>query len=59
MPNATCVFPFQYSGKTYHECTYADSEDLQPWCATSTLDDGHYIENQWGVCDENCPGGGK
>ena len=27
-----------------------------PWCATSVDINGTFIENQWGVCDDNCPG---
>jgi hypothetical protein len=38
-----CVFPFQYKGRLYFECTTQDWS--APWCATSARYDG-----TWGEC---------
>ena len=42
-----CVFPFNYLGVTYLECTSAGSSS--PWCATSVNDAGNYIN--WQYCE--------
>jgi hypothetical protein len=39
-----CVFPFQYKGRLYLECTTEDWS--APWCATSARYDG-----RWGECE--------
>jgi len=39
-----CVFPFQYKGRLYLECTTEDWS--APWCATSAQYDG-----RWGECE--------
>ena len=48
--NKPCVFPFQYQGKEYFECTMKDNESTY-WCGTTysvTTDAG------WGVCTSSC-----
>ena len=39
-----CMFPFQYKGVTYNDCTMADESKL--WCITE--------RNYWGYCGEEC-----
>ena len=41
---APCVFPFTYSGTTYHACTLANGHST-PWCADKNIYDG-----LWGYC---------
>lgn len=45
----SCVFPFKYNGKTYHDCTMEDHHSL--WCATSVNSDKSYEE--YGNCINN------
>ena len=42
-PNALCVFPFEYNGEIFNECT--DKEHDQMWCHTS---------EDWGNCGPDC-----
>jgi len=51
-----CIFPFKYAGETYKKCTTRDSENGQPWCATSVDSDNYVVDHQWGDCLEGCPG---
>ena len=58
IPNALCIFPFEFNGITYHQCTTAGNEegDITPWCSTSVDDYGVHIgegEN-WGNCGPDC-----
>jgi len=41
-----CVFPFEYKGKIYNECTMDDYSTY--WCSFEAV----YI-NSWGVCTQN------
>ena len=50
--NKACVFPFQYDGTSYNNCTTKDHDQL--WCATEVDADGDYIDGQWGNCNSNC-----
>ena len=45
-----CLFPFQYKGRNYTECTSVDV--YQPWCVTAT--NNSRIES-WGLCLPDCP----
>jgi hypothetical protein len=45
-----CVFPFTWRRTTYNDCTFADTANGQPWCATSVNSDGSVIIGQWGAC---------
>jgi len=47
-----CIFPFNYEGIIYRECTTVKAS--AKWCATKTDDDGHYISGEWGYCGEAC-----
>ena len=51
-----CVFPFEYSGRTYDKCTSRDSDNGQPWCATEVDATGYVVDNAWGDCLDGCPG---
>ncbi|XP_078374929.1 epididymal sperm-binding protein 1-like [Oculina patagonica] len=42
-----CVFPFNYDGKTYNKCTYADSGNNYPWCAYDRV----YSWLRWDYCE--------
>ena len=52
--DVACVFPFEYQGEKYIECTKKN------WCATAVDDDGKYIDGEFGVCEscESGPGSG-
>ena len=52
--NKLCLFPFNYRGKTYHECT-SDHYGTKSWCPT-WLDEGDYYKKYWGTCSPECPG---
>ena len=53
-PDVPCVFPFNYNGITYTECTDVDNDGVA-WCATSTLY-GNTIWGYSGNCEDSCPG---
>ena len=58
-PNAQCIFPFQFNGATYHQCTIdgkADG-DITPWCSTLVDDSGVHVgeAGNWGNCGSDCP----
>ena len=48
----SCVFPFQYDGTSYSNCTTYNHDQL--WCATEVDANGEYIGGQWGDCNSNC-----
>ena len=52
-PNKPCVFPFIDRGVSHSKCT-SGALDLQPWCPTEVDQNGHYIDEKWGNCDNNC-----
>ena len=47
-----CIFPFQFRGKIYSNCTndYACPDCF--WCGTQF---NVSYQTGWGVCDEKCP----
>ena len=54
-PNAMCIFPFEFNGITYHQCTIADIDEGDlPWCSTLIDDSGVHIKGNWGNCGPNC-----
>ena len=55
--NVACVFPFEYDGNTYTECT--DVDNKKKWCATAVDAQGRYIDDKWGYCGDCTPGQGK
>lgn len=47
-----CVFPFEYDGVVYNNCTNIDNvEDGRDWCASQVDEEGH--EEQWGYCNSD------
>jgi len=51
-----CIFPFIYQNTTYTKCTARDSDNGQPWCATSVDNTGYVVDYAWGDCANGCPG---
>ena len=51
----SCVIPFHYGGINWTTCSSLDTDD--PWCATEVDEDGQYIGDNWGICNQhqNCP----
>ena len=58
--DACCVFPFNYEGIEYNDCTNKDDYLGDYWCAVKTNPDGTYISSNfpsaetWLYCDTNC-----
>ena len=44
-----CVFPFQYRGVTYFQCTRVDSPNWS-WCATGVRDPEGALVSSWAYC---------
>ena len=57
-PNKPCIFPFEFGGTTYNECTFEGNQpgDTQPWCSTLTNNNGVHVGGQgnWGFCSSTC-----
>ena len=51
----SCIFPYEYKGKTYYECIQKifGNGDENYWCPTEL--DYNNQPNNWGRCGENCP----
>ena len=51
-----CVFPFEFNGVTYRQCT--DVRLGQAWCSTATYPNGTHINGQgrYGFCPSSCLG---
>ena len=59
--DVACVFPFEYQGETYIECTKNGLNRMKKnWCAIAVDDDGKLIDGEFGVCEscESGPGSG-
>ena len=54
-PNASCIFPFELKGITYHQCTTTEGA-ITPWCSTLIDDSGEHIGDagNWGYCGPEC-----
>ena len=56
--NKQCVFPFEFRGVTYNECTFELNEfwEPDPWCSTSTDHIGDHVgeRGNWGFCSTDC-----
>ena len=48
----SCIFPFDYEGITYHECTSVDND--QPWCAYEVDSEGLLVGDEWENCGNTC-----
>ena len=44
----SCVFPFNYNGTTFFDCTSVDHD--QAWCSTEVDEEGNLVGGQWGNC---------
>lgn len=42
-----CVFPFEYNGRQYNECT-VDGSTVRPWCATTS---NYTQDREWEYCE--------
>ena len=49
-----CVFPFRYQNRMYHECVIEDHGS--PWCPTEVNNHLGYVNREWGICGQGCPG---
>lgn len=57
------MFPFERKNRTYHECKSSNDKDaignsrIIYWCfVEDNILSGPYAgNNNWGVCDDNCP----
>jgi len=56
---SACVFPFNYKGVSYSNCTTV--EDTKLWCSTKTDANDDHISgvDAWGYCDDSCSGSGS
>ena len=51
-PNMSCIFPFKYSGITYHKCT---EDGDKGWCATLVDESGELVDfTKYGFCEQGC-----
>ena len=48
-----CVFPFEYKGKVYLQCTSDHSGNKKEWCGTEVKSNGEVVDGQWGDCDKD------
>lgn len=42
-----CVFPFEYNGRQYNDCT-VDGSTVRPWCATTS---NYPKDGEWEYCE--------
>ena len=59
MEGKQCIFPFNYEGQTYNQCSREDFHVTMAWCATMVDDNEELVKDQWGVCGDKCPKNGK
>jgi hypothetical protein len=50
----SCVFPFNYNGREYYQCTGVDHTMM--WCAVKANGDYNNDDKSWGNCDPSCSG---
>ena len=53
-PNALCIFPFRFRGKTHDTCIGTNN---QAWCSTKVDNLGNHVrgKSKWGYCGQGCP----
>ena len=44
-----CIFPFNYKGTAYHECTSVDH--VTTWCAYEVDSNRDLVDKKWANCD--------
>ena len=51
-----CIFPFQYLGQTFNNCTILKDPENKPWCSTKVDEDGTHVTSGgfWGHCGQDC-----
>ena len=54
-PNLPCLFPFNYKGTKYTECTKMENKNV-PWCSTKVDSKRNYVNGNWGNCSPGCSG---
>lgn len=54
-PNLPCLFPFNYKGNKYTECTKMGNNNV-PWCSTKVDSKRNHVSGNWGNCSPRCPG---
>jgi hypothetical protein len=54
-PDKSCVFPFEFYGTIYNECTWEAAYDDKAWCSTEVDSDGRFVQGKWGDCSLGCP----
>lgn len=54
LESKTCIFPFQYKGKTYDTCIRSDKG--RPWCSLQVDSNRNHVNgvNTVGTCDQSC-----
>jgi hypothetical protein len=54
-PGKPCVFPFEFGGKSFDQCTWQRAGDDKAWCSTQVDSHGVLIIGKWGHCGAQCP----
>jgi len=51
-----CIFPFNYLGVSYNNCTIVNDPDDNPWCSTKVDEEGNHVKagGYWGHCGQDC-----
>ena len=60
--NMSCAFPFILNNKLHTACavdawpkTLSEEVEGSPWCPTLLDENLTMVEDNWGLCEENCP----
>ena len=56
-PNTPCVFPFEFKGIDYNQCTWEGDSIEGAWCSTKVDSKGKHVSGHgnWGNCGDGCP----
>ena len=52
-PNALCIFPFRFRGKTHDTCI--GTTNNRAWCSTKVDNLRNHVRGKWGYCGQGCP----